>query len=365
MKDVWLTSKFSFMGESIRRKILIVTDAWKPQVNGVVRTYEHLAEELRALGCELRIIGPADFPHRMPLPGYSEIELALFPYRRLSRLIDAELPATLHIGTEGPLGWAAHRYAVRKGLSFTTAYHTQFPDYVARRFSKHLPILYKPVRGISDFVLRRFHKPSSGIVTTTISINEDLRRRGYQTPLYQLPRGVPTDLFSPGDSPLFRSIRRPLALYVGRVAIEKNIAAFLSMAWAGSKVVVGDGPSLNALKKKFPDVIFTGRKTGAELADHYRAADVFVFPSRTDTFGIVLIEALASGLPVAAYNVFGPRDIITQSFLGVLGDDLAQAARQALALQNDSKRRHEWVQEHYSWPAIAQRFLEILSETKT
>ncbi len=353
------------MGESIRRKILIVTDAWRPQVNGVVRTYEHLMEELQKLGCEVKIIGPADFPRRMPLPGYPEIELVLFPYRRLARLIEPELPASLHIGTEGPLGWAAHRYAVKKRLPFTTAYHTQFPDYVARRFSKQLPFLFRPVRAISDFVLRRFHKPSSGIITTTASIDDELRRRGYKTPLYQLPRGVPTDLFNPDGSPLFRDIHRPLALFVGRVAIEKNIAAFLSMAWEGSKVVVGDGPSLNALKKKFPGVIFTGRKTGKDLADHYRAADVFVFPSRTDTFGIVLVEALACGLPVAAYNVFGPRDIITQPFLGVLGDDLAQAARQAIELKTESKRRYEWVREHYSWPAIAQRFLEILDETKT
>lgn len=353
------------MEESIRRKILIVTDAWKPQVNGVVRTYEHLAEELEKLDCEVRIIGPAEFPRRIPLPGYREIELALFPYRRLSKIIEAELPASFHIGTEGPLGWAAHRYAVKKGMRFTTAYHTQFPDYVARRFSKHLPFLYGPVRAASDFVLRRFHRPSAGIVTTTASIDEDLRRRGYKIPLHQLPRGVPTDLFSPGDSSLFPDVMRPIALYVGRVAIEKNIAAFLSMEWVGSKVVVGDGPSLNALKKKFPDVIFTGRKTGAELAEHYRAADVFVFPSRTDTFGIVLVEALACGLPVAAYNVFGPRDIITQSFLGVLDDDLAQAARRALELRSADARRHEWVRDHYSWPAIARRFLDILDETKT
>jgi len=322
-------------------------------------------DELQKLGCEVRIIGPAEFPCRMPLPGYREIELALFPYRRLSKLIEQELPASFHIGTEGPLGWAAHRYAVRKGLRFTTAYHTQFPEYVARRFSKQLPFLYKPVCVFSDFVLRRFHKPSCGIVTTTASIDGELRRRGYKTPLYQLPRGVPTDLFYPDSSPLFNHKKRPVALYVGRVAIEKNIASFLSMDWKGSKVVVGDGPSLNALKKKFPEVIFTGRKTGKELADHYRAADIFVFPSRTDTFGIVLVEALACGLPVAAYNVFGPRDIITQPFLGVLDDDLAQAARQALALCSDSTRRYEWVREHYSWPAIARRFLEILDETKT
>ena len=354
-----------FMDKSIRRKILVVTDAWKPQVNGVVRTYEYLAAELEALGHEVRVIGPADFPLRLPTPGYREIETVLFPYRRLARLIDEYGPISLHVATEGTLGWAARRYAIRHGIRYTSAYHTQFPDYVARRVGRKLPFLENWVRARTDAVLRRFHKPATAIITTTASIDAELRQRGYDSPLYRLPRGVSAGLFSPGEATLFHGLKRPVALYVGRVAIEKNIEAFLSMPWEGAKVVVGDGPSLNELKAKYKDVIFTGRKTGEDLAAHYRSADIFVFPSRTDTFGIVLLEALASGLPVAAHNVPGPRDIITAPHLGVLHDNLSTAAERALACVGDAQKRYDHVRENYTWPTIARQFLTILDETNT
>lgn len=344
------------------KRILIITDAWQPQVNGVVRTYEYLALELALLGHEVRVIGPSDFPLRLPMPLYREIELTLFPTRRLKRLIADFVPDAIHIGTEGPLGWAARRYCLKNKIRFTTAYHTQFPGYIAKR----MPFLKNFVRERADAMLRRFHAASAGIITTTASLEEDLRTRGYETPFYTMNRGVPVDLFNPGESDLFTHLPKPVALYAGRVAIEKNIEDFLSMAWHGTKVVVGDGPGLNALKKKYPHVLFTGRKTGQELADHYRAADVFVFPSRTDTFGIVLIEALSCGLPVAAFDVTGPKDIITHPSLGALhADDLAVATARALAQKEYADHRHDYVLKHYTWQAAARRFLDILKETGT
>jgi glycosyltransferase involved in cell wall biosynthesis len=344
-----------------QKRILVVSDAWKPQINGVVRTYEHLEIELRRMEHEALVIGPSDFPHRFPIPGYREIELVVMPYRRLAEKIKAFAPDYIHIATEGPLGRAARAYCLRHKLPFITAYHTQFPDYVAQRIAKILPPLAKTVYRLTDHVIRNFHAPAAGIIVTTPTLEHELKERGYTPPLFCMIRGVPTDVFSPGPSPLFKELTRPVALYVGRVAIEKNIEAFLSMNWEGSKIVVGDGPSLESFKRKYPDAVFAGIKTGQDLADHYRAADIFVFPSRTDTFGIVLLEALACGLPVAAYNVTGPRDIITEPYLGVLtNDDLADASNKALHLGDKRNERHEHVREHYSWESAAREFMTIL-----
>ncbi len=351
---------------SKRRKILIVTDAWKPQINGVVRTYEQLAAALEKKGHDVRVIGPSSFPRKLPLPGYREIELAVLPRRRLRALIEDYAPTSLHIATEGPLGWAARHYCLDKEIPFTTAYHTQFPAYVGRRVGRFLPFLEQPAQNLTDALVRRFHAPAAGMITTTPTLEQELRTRGYSVPFYRMVRGVCARSFSPGKETLFSHLTGPVALYVGRVAIEKNLEDFLRMDWPGSKVVVGDGPSLNALKAKYPDVLFTGKKTGADLVSHYRSSDVFVFPSRTDTFGIVLAEALACGLPVAAYNVMGPRDIITEPFLGHLHEhDLAAAARGALALTGDSQKRHDHAREHLSWDTAAAQFLEILEETKS
>lgn len=348
-----------------RKRILIVTDAWRPQVNGVVRTYEHLGVELEQLGYEVKIIGPCDFPRRLAMPGYREIELTLFPYKKLAAAITDFQPDSIHIATEGPLGWAARRWCRRHKKQFTTAYHTQFPLYVGKRVGKILPFLERWATKKTAGLIRRFHSAGSGIIITTDSLKHELLAQDYQTPLFTLKRGVPIDLFTPGSATLFADLPRPIALYVGRVAIEKNLDAFLDMDWHGSKVVVGDGPNRQTMTKKYPAVHFAGVQTGAALADHYRSSDVFIFPSKTDTFGIVILEALACGLPVAAYPVTGPRDIITEEFLGRLNDDLAAAAQQALQSGSHERRRHDHIKEHYSWPAITKDFIHILDETNT
>ncbi|MCB9989615.1 MAG: glycosyltransferase family 1 protein [Rhodospirillales bacterium] len=345
-----------------RSKILIISDAWHPQVNGVVRTYEHLSDELKKAGHDVRVIGPGDFPYRINMPGYSEIELTVLPRRRLARLITAYAPDYLHIATEGPLGWAARDFALRNNIRFTTAYHTQFPVYVAKRVEKILPFLAPWSEQKATAFIRKFHQPSAGMVITTPSMRTVLEGQSYDAPMHCMARGVPVDRFTPGDASIFDDMPRPVALYVGRVAIEKNLEDFLKMDWPGSKVVVGDGPSREALARKYPSVRFAGKKMGDDLAAHYRSADLFVFPSRTDTFGIVLLEALASGLPVAAYDVTGPRDIITHPHLGhVHADDLSEAARQAMVHADKAQHRHDHVRAHYGWPAIARQFMDILT----
>ena len=339
-------------------KILVVSDAWKPQVNGVVRTYECLAAEMPALGHDIRVIGPADFPWRMPLPTYKEIELALLPAARLRRLIDAFAPDAIHIATEGPLGKAARKICLSRGWPFTTCYHTQFPDYAAKRAAKILPALHGPVKNFTTEMLKKFHAPSSALLVASQTLADELRAQGYSAPMHIWVRGVYVDIFHPGTQNLFTDLPRPVALFVGRVAIEKNIEAFLGMGWHGSKVVVGDGPAFAELRAKYPDALFAGKQTGKALADHYRSADVFVFPSRTDTFGMVMPEALACGLPIAAYNVTGPRDIITAPHLGYLDEDLGKAARTALT-NGTAEQRFAHVQSHYTWQAIARDFMAI------
>jgi glycosyltransferase involved in cell wall biosynthesis len=347
-------------------KILIISDAWTPQINGVVRTYEHICEELEKIGQEVYVIGPSDFPRRMPMPGYREIELVIAPYRRLKRKIEeleSNSPVSIHIATEGPLGRAARRYCLKHGHSFTTAYHTQFPDYIAKRVERFLPFMAEWVKEFATNIIRHFHAPSSAMMFTTERMQQELNERGFKAPKHALKRGVHIDRFYPGESSLFDDLQRPIALYVGRIAVEKNLEDFLGMVWDGSKVIVGDGPDLAALQEKYSKVVFAGRKIGEELAAHYRSADIFVFPSRTDTFGIVLLEALASGLPIAAYDVTGPGDIITVPFLGCLHeDDLAHAAGKALEHKGSAAERHEHVKEHYSWANIAKQFLDIQKE---
>lgn len=345
-------------------KILIISDAWKPQVNGVVRTYEHIGEELEKDGHEIKVIGPADFPVRFPMPGYPEIELAVNPYGRLKRMTGEFDPDAIHIATEGPLGQAARKYCNKHNLKFTTTYHTHFPDYIAKRVAKFIPFLSEPVKKSAIKSLRDFHDDASAMLIATQSLEDELKSWGFQTPMHRLSRGAKLDIFRPGNPEMFDDLPRPIAIYVGRVAIEKNLEAFLDMRWEGSKVIVGDGPDMMELQRNYPDAHFVGKKEGEELGAHYRSADIFVFPSRTDTFGMVLVEALACGLPVAAYNVTGPRDIITEPFLGALSDDdLADAAGRALALAEHKDKRRAHVEEHYTWPAVAKQFLDVLQET--
>lgn len=345
------------------KKYLIVSDAWHPQVNGVVRTYEYLRDELVRLGHEVRVIGPADFRYTVPMPGYKEIRLVLAPYGRLARVIKSYDPDFIHIATEGPLGWACRKYCMRRGISFSTSYHTHFPDYAARRFGQYVPALAAPAREIGKWVVRRFHAPARVMMVATQSLEDELRDWGFKTPMFRMTRGARLDLYYPGPPTVFEGLKRPVALYVGRVAIEKSIEDFLRMDWAGSKVVVGEGPSLQELRSAYPDAVFMGRITGEELGAHYRSADLFVFPSRTDTFGIVLIEALASGLPVAGYNVTGPKDIITHDFLGALEEhDLAAAARKALKA-GSAAQRAAYVKEEYTWKKAAEQFIAALAQT--
>lgn len=339
-----------------RLKILIVSDAWEPQINGVVRTYQHIITHLEAMGHEVQVIGPKRFVNTA-MPGYGEIRLALMPYYRLKGFIKKFKPDAIHIAVEGPLGWAARRYCMMKNIPFTTSYHTHFPDYVAKRapFAKD----FARQKGIEH--VRTFHAPAASIMVATESLENDLRGFGFQNEFRRLSRGVDASVFKPMEPTLFADLPKPVMLYVGRVAVEKNLEAFLSLDRSGTKVIVGAGPDLEMLRKKYPDAVFTGAKVGHELAAHYASADVFVFPSRTDTFGIVLIEALACGLPVAGYPVTGPVDIITEDFLGAVDEDLNAAVTRALA-HGSREERARYAAKMYSWPSVAADFLYYLIE---
>ena len=296
-------------------RVLIVSDAWHPQINGVVRTYEYLSRELEKDGHIIHVIGPAHFAATLPMPFYPEIRLVLKPYRRLKRMIKDFAPDKIHIATEGPLGWAARKYCLRKNITYTSSYHTQFPDYIAKRFAWLIPPLYRAAHNLSIKMIRTFHNTSQTVMVSTQSLEAQLKEWGFTQPMERLSRGIDTNLFYPGEKTILQNLKKPIALYVGRIAIEKNLEDFLDMKWDGTKVLVGDGPIRTKLQKEYPDAVFAGTKQGKDLSDYYRSSDVFVFPSRTDTFGIVLIEALACGLPVAGYDVTGPKDVVQHDFM--------------------------------------------------
>ena len=329
-------------------RIALVSDAWIPQVNGVVRTLASVTGELRAMAHEVEIIAPDRF-RSFPCPTYPEIRLALAGSRTIGRLLADFAPDAIHISTEGPLGWAARNWCLRNKRTFTTAYHTQFPDYVARRTGI-------PAQWIWP-IIRRFHRPAAAIMVATETIREQLRAQGLDQ-LRHWSRGVDTGTFGLDHLPpdLFLGLPRPIQLYVGRVAVEKNIEAFLASNHPGSKVVVGEGPASESLRARFPHAHFLGQRTGAALAACYAGADVFVFPSRTDTFGLVMIEALASGTPVAAYPVAGPLDVLSPA-AGVMHADLEQAIAAALLLKRDDCLAHG---RSFSWRASALQFLAAL-----
>jgi glycosyltransferase involved in cell wall biosynthesis len=327
-------------------KILIVTDAWEPQVNGVVRTLKQTRRELVKLGHDVDLLTPLEF-RTLPCPTYPEIRLSMFPAQRVRRRIAEAMPTALHIATEGPLGMAARAYAVKHGLPFTTAYHTRFPEYVRARFGIPLGLTYR--------FLRWFHGPSRAILVPTNVVKRDLEAWRFER-VVLWSRGVDLDVFKPGPA-LPNDAAPPVFLCVGRVAVEKNIEAFLDLDLPGTKWVAGDGPLLAALKKKHPDVRFTGVMNQAELASLYNAANVFVFPSRTDTFGLVLLEAMACGCPVAAYPVTGPIDVIGDSPAGALDDDLRAACLRALKIDRTLARKHA---ERFSWEACSRQFLDYL-----
>ena len=331
---------------TLPRKVLIVTDAWHPQVNGVVRSIERTAEELGRRGIEVAYIAPNGF-RTVPMPGYDEIALSVTTRRAVYDRIEAANPDAIHIATEGPLGIIARRWCLRHKAPFSSAYHTQFPEYLRAR----LPV---PL-GVSYAFLRWFHGPATACLVGTAYLKGLLEQRGF-TNIELWPKGVDTTLFHP-DKRIALDYPGPVFLYVGRVAVEKNVEAFLRLDLPGTKLIVGGGPSLDQLTAAYPAVTFLGRKVGEELAALYASADAFVFPSRTDTFGLVLLEALASGTPVAAYPVTGPIDVIGAAPVGVLDEDLGKAALSALDISREACRSYA---EGFSWSASTDAFLAHL-----
>ena len=332
-------------GQALR--ILIVSDAWRPQVNGVVRTLSTIAGVMERAGHVVDVIGPDRF-RTVPCPTYPDIRLAILPRKQLAAIIDAFAPDALHIATEGPLGTAASAIARRRGWRFTTAFHTRFPEYVEARF--RLPV------AVSYAVLRRFHNRGAGMMVATASLGAELAERGYRH-VRRWSRGVDLALFSPADPDPWDGLPRPVFAYVGRVAVEKNIEAFLELDLPGSKVVVGDGPQRAALARRFPGVHFTGARFGQGLAASYAGADVFVFPSRTDTFGLVMLESLACGTPVAAFPVTGPRDLLAEAPVGRVDEDLRAACLGALEIDRSLCRPFA---ETHSWEECTRLFLSHL-----
>jgi glycosyltransferase involved in cell wall biosynthesis len=328
-------------------RILIATDAWHPQVNGVVRTLTSLARAAAALGAEIEFLTPEGFPS-FALPTYPGLRLALPNRREIARRIEAAAPEAIHIATEGPIGWAARGYCLRHKLAFTTSYTTRFPEYVSVRTGIPAAVGYA--------VLRHFHSASATIMVATNSLRQELGQRGFKK-LGFWTRGVDTDLFRP-DAPAALDLPRPIFLTVGRVAVEKNLDAFLSLDLPGSKVVIGDGPQRAELARRYPRAVFLGEKKGSDLASHIAAADVFVFPSLTDTFGVVQLEALACGVPVAAFPVTGPLDVIADRPIGAIDEDLRRACLRALERSRETCR--SFALEH-SWENSARQFVGNLS----
>lgn len=331
-------------------KLLLITDAWEPQTNGVVTTYRNVIKELAALSIQTQVIHPGLF-RSIPCPGYNEIPLALNVWK-LGKLIDDSAADHIHVAVEGPLGLAARYFLNRRKLRYTTSFHTRFPEYVHERFSAI------PTASGYRF-MRWFHRNSERILVTTPSMQQDLGRYGFERMLVW-GRGVDTQLFKPNGKAANDPVN-PRFLYVGRVAVEKNIEAFLRLDLPGEKIIVGDGPSRRGLEKQYPRTHFVGYKYGAELAQYYGSTDVFVFPSRTDTFGLVMLEAMACGTPVAAFPVPGPIDVVTPGVTGILDNNLQSAALRALTLSRSACRDFALSR---SWRACAQTMLENLVPAK-
>jgi len=329
-------------------RILIASDAWTPQVNGVVRTLKSILPELAAMGHAVTMLTPDMFA-TVPCPLYPEIRLAVGATRPAAKLVESARPNAVHIVTEGPVGFAVRHWCLDRRFEFTTAYHTRFPEYLAARCA--IPT------GVTYGVLRRFHAPARGTMVATESMRVALAAKGFRN-LRPWCRGVDPEKFAPVFRQHDVGFRRPIFLSVGRVALEKNLPAFLDLELPGSKVVVGTGPQLDRLKRRYPDAHFLGRVENGALAQLFASADVFVFPSRTDTFGLVLLEALASGLPVAAFPVPGPLDVVGDSGVGVLSEDLRAAALTALEIPRTACRAYAT---RFSWAQCARQFVEQLS----
>ena len=330
-------------------RILVATDAWHPQVNGVVRTLIMMAEAAKASGIDVSFLTPQSF-RTFAMPSYPDLRLAL-PYQaKIARLIAEARPDSIHIATEGPIGLLVRRYCRKNQLPFTTSFHTRFPEYISARLPIPEPWIWR--------ALRAFHGPSQAVMAATPALASELRARGFRN-VVLWPRGVDAGQFHPRAADL--GLPRPVFLCVGRVAVEKNLEAFLDLDLPGTKVIVGDGPARAALTRKYPQAVFLGARQGEALAEVYAAADVFVFPSKTDTFGLVLLEALASGLPVAAFPVTGPRDVIGNEPVGALNDDLRIACLTAVTISPQAclafAARH-------TWEASARAFVENITNVR-
>ena len=337
-------------------RICIISDAWHPQVNGVVRTLDTLRCELKKIGHRVYMVTPQFFK-TIPCPTYPEISLSLASPGSIEKIFARWAIDAVHIATEGPLGWAARRACLQTKRPFTTAYHTAFPEYIAARTPIKANLIYP--------LLRHFHNAGNGILVATETVRQQLKAKGFKN-IAHWSRGVDTSIFHPSKAQTYKR-KTPSLLYVGRVAVEKNLEAFFACNVPGKKIVVGDGPALKDYRTQYPDVTFLGSKFGDELAEIYASADVFVFPSKTDTFGLVMIEALASGTPVAAYPVQGPIDVLGHDGCGpfkdwshpvaALNDDLQIAISEALDLQRENCTEFA---KHYTWQTVAQQFLSAL-----
>ncbi|GAA4324562.1 glycosyltransferase family 1 protein [Pigmentiphaga soli] len=327
-------------------RIVLVTDAWHPQVNGVVHTWTYMQKTLAGWGHEMIVVSPQG-SRTMPAPSEPDVRLCVEPGRHLRRVLDGRAPDALHIATEGPLGWAARRMALRKGWRFTTSFHTMFPDYL------HARMRIPP--GLTWRVMRWFHRPSQKVLVPTPTVRDVLASRGLRN-LYVWTRGVDAERFDAADRGAL-PLPRPIFLSVGRLAREKNLDGFLSLDLPGSKVVVGGGPDEDRLRRKYPNAVFLGRKRHDELAPYYAAADVFVFPSVTDTFGLVMLEAMACGTPVAAFRSPAPLAVVREGETGILRDDLAQACREALALDRGAIRQYALA---HGWDTTARQLVGML-----
>lgn len=323
-------------------RVMVATDAWRPQINGVVRSLERMVEAGPDFGVTPKMLTPEGF-RQIGLPSYPDIRIALATRRVLAQRIAEFRPDHIHIATEGPIGWLTRAICVAQKRPFTTSYHTRFPQYVAARWPIPESWSYR--------FLRRFHDPAAAVMVSTASVEAELRQHGFGK-LVRWGRGVDLELFHPRRESVL-DLPRPIFLSVGRVAVEKNLAAFLSLRLPGSKVVVGDGPARADLQRAFPDAVFLGAREGEELAAIYASSDVFVFPSLTDTFGIVLLEAAASGLPVAAFPVQGPRDVFAGSGAAILNEDLRSAALQALRVPREACLE---LAAGHSWRRSAEQF---------
>lgn len=337
-------------GESSGLRVVIATDAWKPQLNGVVRTLDTLGRILTNFGNEVLYITPNEFKS-VPLPSYPEIRLSLMPNRKVAKIINEFKPDAIHIATEGPIGRAARRFCKRRRYPFTTSFHTRFAEYANERWK--LPTKW------GYAVLKDFHKDGETMMVATPGLVEELKERGFLD-MKLWARGVDLEQFTPGDRALLDHHERPVFLYVGRLAVEKSIEDFLQADLPGTKVIVGDGPQKAELEEKYKDAVFTGPKYGDELTQYYQASDVFVFPSRTDTFGLVNVEALACGVPVAAYPVRGPLEILdgAPAGCGSMDEDLTTACLNAYE-NRDPEACRQWA-ENFSWEAASRQFIANL-----